>query len=84
MMPYDTWLEQGPGGPYDDPPDSAWEEEADRRHRASRTNRLMWAIEQTEVHIESLRETDPILPHLREKLTNLTGALLTHRRLERN
>ena len=50
---------------------------------AHRTNRLMMAIDLTErkiARIEEENEFHPALPEVRERLDNLTRALLTHRR----
>ncbi len=58
-------------------------EEDERMRYAHRTNRLMRAIDLAEAQIEALegvREYQRALTDLRERLANLTAALLNHRR----
>src|SRR4051812_12120530 len=59
-------------------------EEDERMRYAHRTNRLMRAIDLAEAQIEALegvREYQRALTDLRERLDNLTRALLNHRRV---
>ena len=60
------------------------EAEAEKRERAvQRTKRLVLAIDIAEARaeeLEGLSESHPDLPELKERITNLTRALLTHRR----
>ncbi|HLP30107.1 MAG TPA: hypothetical protein VK150_02020 [Geothrix sp.] len=61
----------------------AWAEELARSRAALRTDRLLLAIELMETKIARIEDETkyhPALPELRERLENLTLALLNHRR----
>ena len=58
--------------------------EHERARQEHRRQRLLTAIELTEVkiaRIEDETESHPALPELRERLANLNRALLNHRRM---